>query len=79
MLKYDIIELKGCYMMAYRTYTYIVKPSHKWYNEIDNLSYLSKNLYNSTLYFERQSYFETKRFLGYFDINREFTHSNQVD
>lgn len=66
-------------MMAYRTYTYIVKPSHKWYNEIDNLSYLSKNLYNSTLYFERQSYFETKRFLGYFDINREFTHSNQVD
>ena len=65
--------------MTYRALTYIVKPSHQWYNEIDLLSYLSKNLYNSTLYYERQAYFNTKRFRFYNDLNREFTHSNQVD
>ena len=65
--------------MTYRIQTNIVKPSHQWYNEIDFLSYLSKNLYNSTLYYERQAYFNTKRFRFYQDINREFTHSNQVD
>lgn len=65
--------------MTYRIQTYIVKPSHQWYNEIDFLSYLSKNLYNSTLYYERQAYFNTKRFHFYQNINREFTHSNQVD
>ena len=65
--------------MTYRIHTYIVKPSHQWYNEIDNLSYLSKNLYNSTLYHERQAYFDTNKFLRYHTINRDFTHSNQVD
>ena len=65
--------------MTYRIQTYIVKPSHQWYNEIDFLSYLSKNLYNSTLYHERQAYFNTKRFQFYYDLNREFAHSNQVD
>ena len=65
--------------MTYRIQSYIVKPSHQWYNEIDFLSYLSKNLYNSTLYHERQAYFNTKHFRFYQDINREFVHSNQVD
>ena len=65
--------------MTYRIQSYIVKPSHQWYNEIDFLSYLSKNLYNSTLYYERQAYFNTKRFRFYQDINREFVQSNQVD
>ena len=53
--------------MTYRIQSYIVKPSHQWYNEIDFLSYLSKNLYNSTLYYERQAYFNTKRFRFYQD------------
>ena len=65
--------------MTYRTLTYIVKPSHKWFKEIDKLSFLSKNLYNSTLYHERTSYFQDKRFRFYNELNREFTHSNQVD
>ena len=65
--------------MTHRIQSYIVKPSHQWYNEIDFLSYLSKNLYNSTLYHERQAYFNTKHFRFYQDINREFVHSNQVD
>ena len=68
-----------CSKMNYRTLTYIVKPVHKWFKEIDKLSFLSKNLYNSTLYYERKSYFQDKRFRFYNDLNREFTHSNQVD
>ena len=65
--------------MVYRVQTYIVKPSHQWYNEIDFLSYLSKNLYNSSLYYERQTYFNTNKFPHYFELNNTFTHSNQVD
>ena len=65
--------------MTYRTLTYIVKPFHKWFKEIDKLSFLSKNLYNSTHYYERKSYFQEKRFRFYNDLNREFAHSNQVD
>ena len=42
--------------MSYRIQSYIVKPSHQWYNEIDFLSYLSKNLYNASLYYERQAF-----------------------
>ena len=29
---------------------HIIKPKHKYYDEHDNLCWLSKNLYNSTLY-----------------------------
>ena len=29
---------------------HIIKPKHKDYDELDNLCWLSKNLYNSTLY-----------------------------
>ena len=65
--------------MTPRIQTYIVKPSHQWYNEIDFLSYLSKNLYNSSLYYERQTYFNTNKFPHYFELNNTFTHSNQVD
>lgn len=65
--------------MTHRIQSYIVKPSHQWYNEIDFLSYLSKNLYNSSLYYERQTYFNTNKFPHYFELNNTFTHSNQVD
>ena len=65
--------------MTYRTLTYIVKPVHKWFKEIDRLSFLSKNLYNSTLYYERKSYFQDKKFRFYNDLNRDFAHSNHVD
>ena len=65
--------------MAYRIQTYIVKPSHRWYKEIDFLSYLSKNLYNSSLYYERQAFFNTNKFPHYYELNNTFTHSNQED
>lgn len=49
------------------------------YKEADNLCFLSKNLYNATLYTIRQHYFETKKYLGYNNVNNKFTHDNNAD
>ena len=57
---------------------HIVKPNNPLFSECDNLSFLAKNLYNSTLYYQRQSLFESD-FQNYYAVNREFTHTNQLD
>lgn len=57
---------------------HIVKPNNPLFSECDNLSFLAKNLYNSTLYYQRQSFFESD-FQNYYAVNREFTHTNQPD
>ena len=57
---------------------HIIKKSHPFYNECDNLTFLAKNLYNSTLYYQRDSFFN-KDFKNYYDVNRVFTHGNQKD
>lgn len=57
---------------------HIIKKSHMFYDECDNLTFLAKNLYNSTLYYQRDSFFN-KDFKNYYDVNRVFTHSNQKD
>ena len=57
---------------------HIIKKSHPFYNECDHLTFLSKNLYNSTLYYQRDSFFN-KDFKNYYDINRIFTHGNHKD
>lgn len=57
---------------------HIIKPTNPLFSECDNLSFLAKNLYNSTLYYQRQSLFESD-FQNYFAVNREFTHTNQPD
>lgn len=49
------------------------------YKEADNLCFLSKNLYNATLYAVRQYYFKNKKYLRYYDVNKQFTHSNNSD
>ena len=41
----------------------------KHYAELDNLCFLSKNLYNVCLYYIRQYYFETGEYLGYNKLN----------
>lgn len=46
---------------------HIIKPNHKFYNECDNLTFLSKNLYNVGLYNIRNYYFENKKYLSYVD------------
>lgn len=42
----------------------------KHYKELDNLCFLSKNLYNSSLYCVRQYYFKNKKYLGYSKLNK---------
>ena len=57
----------------------IVRPSNPLYKDLDQLCFLSKNLYNSTLYTIRQHYFNTNEYLTAFTIIKDFTKENQVD
>lgn len=58
---------------------HIIKPKHKYYDELDNLCWLSKNLYNSTLYNVRQYYFNNKKLLTYQVINKMYVDTNNED
>ena len=58
---------------------HIIKPHHKYYDELDHLCFLSKNLYNATLYSIRQYYFANKQFLNYHAVNKLFAGGNQPD
>ena len=57
----------------------IIKSSDNRYKELDNLCFLSKNLYNATLYEIKQSYFKTKKYLNYFEVDKLFKTSNNPD
>lgn len=61
------------------TEKHIYKQTHKNYIELDNLCFLSKNLYNATLYDIRQHYFNTGKYKNYYKVNFEFAHNNQSD
>lgn len=58
---------------------HIIKKNHKYYKELDHICFLSKNLYNSTLYTVRQHYFETHKYMDYYAVNKLFTENKQVD
>ena len=58
---------------------HMIKHKYKNYNELDNLCWLSKNLYNSTLYNTRQYYFENKKLLKYQIINKMYVDTNNSD
>ena len=58
---------------------HIIKSNNVLYKELDNLCFLSKNLYNQALYRIRQQFFEDKTFKNYYDLNRELHDENQVD
>ena len=57
---------------------HLIKSTHPFYDECDKLTFLAKNLYNATLYYQRDSFFN-KNFKNYYEVNRVFTHSNQKD
>lgn len=61
----------------YLTEKHIIRHSNNLYKEIDELSFKSKNLYNSCLYVVRQHYFNTKQYLNYNSVNRLFIDTNQ--
>lgn len=58
---------------------HIVKKNNKYYKEIDHVCFLSKNLYNSTLYTVRQHYKETGQYMNYNEVNALFTKDEQID
>ena len=56
-----------------------IKSSDKNYKELENLCFLSKNLYNATLYAIRQEYIKSKTYLDFYKVNKLFTENNQPD
>lgn len=58
---------------------HIIKSSHQAYEEIDRISFLSKNLYNAGLYAIRQYFFKTGKFLNYRTLQKEFQNRNNPD
>ena len=58
---------------------HIIKKTNPLYSELDNLCFLSKNLYNSALYTVRQYYFENKKYLSWVNINNNFVKDKQID
>ena len=66
-------------MVEYRRQSIVIKKNNPLYQEIDRVCFLSKNLFNSTLYAERQSLFKDGVFKFYYKINKEFAATNQVD
>ena len=58
---------------------HIIKSNNVLYKELDNLCFLSKNLYNQALYRIRQQFFEDKSFKNYYNLNRELHDENQLD
>jgi len=59
--------------------TRTIKKQHVLYVLLDCLLFLSKNLYNSTLYAVRQHYFKTGEYLNYNAVNKFFTDEDQQD
>ena len=58
---------------------HIIKCNSFEYNELDNLCFLSKNLYNTALYRIRQHYFDTGKYLNKFQLINQLTKEQQVD
>ena len=60
------------------TERHLIFKGHINFNECDKLTFLAKNLYNATLYYQRNSYFN-KSFENYYLVNKNFAHNNQTD
>ena len=58
---------------------HIIKSNNALYKDLDNLCFLSKNLYNQALYRVRQQFFKDKTFKNYYELNKELHNENQVD
>ena len=66
------------------TERHLIKPSHKLYQTLDDLTFKAKNLYNHGLYLYRQSYFAHKEdpeksILSWIDIDRNLRQNGHED
>lgn len=57
---------------------HLISSSHPYFLECDQLTFLGKNLYNATLFYQRASFFK-KDFQNYYAVNKVFTDKNQAD
>lgn len=58
---------------------HIIKSNNEYYKDLKELCRKSKNLYNTTLYYIRQHFFETKSYLPYVQIDKIFKDTNNAD
>ena len=58
---------------------HIIKKDNTLFKEMDNLCFLSKNLYNAGLYMIRQHFFKTKEMLNYSQVQTLMVNENNVD
>ena len=58
---------------------HIIKKGNYYYKELDETSYKSKNLYNSALYYVRQQFFNTGKYINYESLYRKFYDEQQPD
>lgn len=58
---------------------HIITSTNKYYKELDEATFKSKNLYNSTLYAIRQHFFQTEKYLSYATLQKQFQDSKQQD
>lgn len=65
--------------MSYTAQKIFVNPRHACYKALDYYAFLSKNLYNSTLYRHRQDYQEGKKKVRWNILVNEFRFTNQPD
>ena len=58
---------------------HIIKKNNKYFKEIDEICFNSKNLYNTGLYRVRQHFFENKKYLNNFELINSLTSEKQDD
>lgn len=58
---------------------HIIKRGHLFFKECDNLTFLSKNLFNAALYAIRQHFFKTDKFLNYNALQKLMQNENNPD
>ena len=56
-----------------------INRKNSLFSDLDYLCFLSKNLYNATLYRVRQFFFETKGFLSYASVNKQMISEKNSD
>ena len=56
-----------------------INRKNSLFRDLDHLCFLSKNLYNATLYRVRQFFFETKGFLTSSEVNKQMISEKNPD
>ncbi len=59
--------------------THLISKSSPFYEEMDDLCFRSKNLYNASLYATRQKFFNSKEFQNYYENDKIFNSDEQKD